>query len=107
MGALVEPRARLDVAGVLTIVDTPEGPAHACAACGTGLTPLARDPLEGCRTRRSSPTTLSPLLAGDPLVASAGLELLECFCPGCLALLAADVVPAGGWPSRGFELAGS
>jgi N-methylhydantoinase B len=76
---------------------------HCSAATGT-----ASDPLRDARVRESSPREAGPSVRAESVnFADRQVLLRQVFCPGCLVLLQAEIVPADepSWRTRSLAAA--
>jgi hypothetical protein len=79
----------------------------ACRHCST-VTGTARDPLGGALVRQSSPLEAGPSVRADSSnFADRDVLLRQVFCPRCLTLLQAEIVPADepSWRTRSLSVA--
>ena len=79
----------------------------ACRHCST-LTGTASDTLGGALVRPSSPREAGPSVRADASnFADRDVLLRQVFCPGCLTLLQAEIVPADepSWRSTSLSVA--
>jgi hypothetical protein len=79
----------------------------ACRHCST-VTGTARDPLGGALVRQSSPREAGPSVRADSSnFADRDVLLRQVFCPRCLTLLQAEIVPADepSWRTRSLSVA--
>jgi hypothetical protein len=79
----------------------------ACRHCST-VTGTARDPLGGALVRQSSPQEAGPSVRADSSnFADRDVLLRQVFCPRCLTLLQAEIVPADepSWRTRSLSVA--
>jgi hypothetical protein len=79
----------------------------ACRHCST-VTGTARDPLGGALVRQSSPREAGPSVRADSgNFADRDVLLRQVFCPRCLTLLQAEIVPADepSWRTRSLSVA--
>jgi hypothetical protein len=77
-----------------------------CRHCST-VTGTARDPLGGALVRQSSPREAGPSVRADSSnFADREVLLRQVFCPRCLALLQAEIVPADepSWRTRSLSV---
>lgn len=78
----------------------------ACRHCST-VTGTAADPLGGALVRQSSPREAGPSVRADSSdFADRQVLLRRVFCPSCLALLQAEIVPADepSWRTRSLAV---
>jgi hypothetical protein len=79
----------------------------ACRHC-SAVTGTARDPLGGALVRQSSPREAGPSVRADSSnFADRDVLLRQVFCPRCLTLLQAEIVPADepSWRTRSLSVA--
>ena len=78
-----------------------------CRHCGTSLG-VAAHPLRDARVRESAPTEAGPSVRAEPRrYTDREIVLRQIFCPGCLTLLQAEIVPGDEPEWRRRSLAGS
>jgi hypothetical protein len=79
----------------------------ACRHCST-VTGTASDPLSDALVRQSSPREAGPSVRADSSnFADRDVLLRQVFCPSCLVLLQAEIVPADepSWRTRSLSVA--